>query len=471
MKLKFVVLGFVFLFLVEAQAENKFFLKLYTGIVNARFCGLVQSEDLKGLPHVCEYPLFAFNEELFEWSIFQTSAERQLKKNLCIRQKMDAILDSKKLTELFIFKLIYAWLGKKKGELITAKCDELDYNSNPRLGARININFEPTTDARSADPKQRERVSEKIKSLEPWVKLCSDSNAMAAIRVATKIHQYALPKLSMPELFAVMDEVRSVLVSKKTGKPVSDLEILNQDLSKLDAFEVKRDQYPKMKEKFQKIFDKLGQERQAANKHLLEQKRLGKNYFDLDEGTRDYLVEDGTVREVLEKAGKLQTHRLSGEDINMTTGAKCLLNHYEQTSTGEIVEGIVYSAMLGGVISQFLKVGKIPALLNSVAIVAVLQGLRETIKTCSADEYLHTKLMGQCKDETAVFDQSRNLPKDFGFKPTGFTIPSKDIPACKGLDQNSIVGGFERFGCITNSILSFAPMKLALPILSYEISK
>lgn len=469
MKLKFAVLAFVFLFLVEVQAENKFFLKLYTGIVNARFCGLVQSEDLKDLPHVCEYPLFAFNEELFEWSIFQTSAELQLKKNLCIRQKMNAILDSEKLTELFIFKLIYAWLGKKKGELIAAKCDELEYNSNPRLGARININFESTTAPRSAHPKQK--VSERIKILEPWVKLCSDSNAMAAIRVATKIHQYALPKLSMPELFAVMEEERSVLVSKKSGKPVSDLEILNQDLSKLGSFEVRRRQYPKMKQKFKEIFDKLGQERHEANKHLLEQKRIGKNYFDLDEGTRDYLVEDGTVREVLEKAGKLQTNRLSGEDINMTMGAKCLLNHYEQTSTGEIVEGIIYSAMLGGVISQFLKVGKIPALLNSVAIVAVLQGLRETIKTCSADEYLHTKLIGQGKDETAVFDQSRNLPKNFGFDPKTFTIPPKDIPACKGLDQNSIVGGLERFGCITNSILSFAPMKLALPILSYEISK
>lgn len=153
------VLITLLLFSNFTKAENNVFIRTYSGIINGRYCGRVASEDADKLEKACKYPgrnLLTSSEKIFEWSVFQSSAELQVQKNLCIQQRLSEMAKSPDLQKEWIKDLAKAWLGKKKAQLIVSKCDAINFNTNERLGARLNAGYYPR---QTVDPKWLEILS------------------------------------------------------------------------------------------------------------------------------------------------------------------------------------------------------------------------------------------------------------------------------------------------------------------------
>ncbi len=458
---------FIFSLLFEHRvlAENNIFIKTYNGVTKNRICGFVKPEDLKTLEYACKHPnsLLTFSEDVFEWSIFQSSAKLQLQKNLCIQQRTTEIMNSKNLFDQWFRVLAKSWLGKRKAQLIVSKCEEINYNTNERLGARLNPNFTP-----------RKIVDKK------WLDICEDKNALAPLIAADGIFQYSLPAISSPDFFDILKDGRSTIINKKTGKPMTDAEILEADLSDLTFLSLDPSKTEQIKSALKEKMSVLVKERKEMILKIEAQKDQNSDVFNLDYATKDYLFEDDTVHEILEKSGQMKNSELPGGITEISTGAKCLLNHYESTLGGELAELVALSGFFGGIISKVFRSGKglkinshAKMLLLGSFPAGVFQGLRETIKTCSANQYLDTKITDRKKNETKASIEGDSLPKNLGYEGAYDLedISESKIPSCKGLPKNTIVNSFKRADCITNAVLSLAPLQVSLPVLAVSLSK
>lgn len=472
-----------------ARSENDFLVKTYSGITNGRMCWPffgVSNDDVNSLDGPCPpNPLTMFNEEIFNWRVFQSSAEMQLQKNLCIQQRLDVLMHSPKLVKTWFKFVAKAWLGKKKAELILSKCGEISYNTNKRLGARINPNFTPSP----ATPEQSKNPHSLKSSIDKkWLDLCADKNALATLAVADNLFDHALPVIGSPEFFNVVEENRSVILNKNTGKPITEAEILGADLSNLKFLAVDDKKMEAVRGEMKQKMALLRSERRDVNIKLKNNRDKKGIFNNLDEPMRDYLFEDGTVYEVLKRSNQMVTSDLTGETIEMSSGAKCIMNSYELSIGGDMAEIVGGSFLLGATFAKLRnlasleltlltgKIVKTTTMMKQIGLGSYMAGaavgLREAAKTCpeSGAQYQHTKLSDRNKGQASRTIEVDSLPEDLDFNFYELKgIPKAKTPACKNLPKNSIVEEFHRFGCISNVILSVAPLVIALPTLAVSL--
>ncbi|MEK6628064.1 MAG: hypothetical protein AABY53_05515 [Bdellovibrionota bacterium] len=448
-----------------AQAENNLFIKTVNGITKSRNCGFVKKEDLKNLACSNRYPhslisYFNFNEEIFEWSVFQSSAELQLRKNLCIEQRTTEIMKSDDLYSEWFKRLTFSWLGQRKAQLMVSHCAKIKYNTNERLGARLNAEFTPRA---SIDKK--------------WLDICENEEKLDQIAAADGIFQYSLPAISGSEFFDIMKDNREVIRNKKTGKAITDQEILETDFSgdinKL--FYLSASRKDQIKKKIKESIAGLVNERKAMNTRLEgnKNKRTGNIY--LSDADKDYIFDDDTVNEYLLNSGHIPNeHTGKGR---LSTGAKCILNRYESNFGAELAEMLLFSLSYGVgnlknvKLEQFIKMKNFGKMLLMGSFPAGLFiGLQETIKVCSSDKYTNTKIIDQAKGQTKALETGDKLPKDFAYTAYDIDIPEEKTPACQGLPKNVIINDFKRSNCLTNALLSLGPMQLALPVLGFTLA-
>lgn len=451
----------------SVRAENNPFVKTYIGITNSRVCGIVSRDDVKALGKDCPpYPgntLFTTSEALFEWTIFQTSANLQLQKNKCIIERSEVLLKSDHLMEQWINALTVSWLGKRKSELILQKCKEVNFNTNERIGARLNIGFTPRS---TVDPQ--------------WLKICEDPNTLVTLSSAANIFEYSLPITSSPQFFDNMESHRDAVIYKKTGKPITNEEILNSDITNLSFILLDSNELKSLVKDITKDFKAVSDERKEMRLKILSTREPKNKTFNIDDATKEYIFDDDTVFEVLEKTGQLESDFITGDTVKMSNGAKCILNHYEHSFDAEITELLALSIFFSKVISKAFSLPKIKNLksygkaIGSGSIPAgVFQALREAMKTCGNSQYQDVKLKDQNKTQRKVFIEGDQLPKEVGFNAFDIKdFPDNKTPACKGLGKNLMLSDFKHSSCIVSSLFTLAnAAPLALPLIWKTVPK
>lgn len=211
-----------------AYAENNKFLREFVGMSNGRLCGTVEAKELAKLKDACKHSragwfnhLKSNNEDIFEWSIFQSAARLQLQKNECLQQRLDKFQKNPELLQQWVKFLAVSWLSQKKAKLILEKCGVIKVNSSLSKVAGINsVKFDD-----SLNPK--------------WREVCGDEKSLASLKAANALAEFAMPVVSNSEFFDVFEKNRKIWLNKKTGQPVSDEELLNADLTNIDFLTIK----------------------------------------------------------------------------------------------------------------------------------------------------------------------------------------------------------------------------------------
>lgn len=440
---------FSLLVLVSSQAfaENSFLIEHYNGLTKDRFCSGIDEKELETFKTIkCYYPSSLAvsrisSYDIFEWSVFQKSAELQLKKNECLRQKISAIVNDDKLLEQWTTQLKQSWLGMKKAELTLEKCEKMNQKPHSLPQALHSPQF---LSKKGLDPE--------------WVKLCEDKELLNQLAVAKDLFVFSMPVVSDSEFFDLMYDQRDELLNKKTGKPFTFQEILDADVKDLSNAELSKKSKEILHYKIKNKFRELSYERKTISDNLVSNRNKITKTYKVDSDTRDFLFEDNTVYETLSDLKLLGIPDSQSRQPQVPMGVKCLLNRYESNETAEIAEFLVLSAGWG-VAFKILALTKISRLAafkknkfwTSLFAAGENQAIPKTIQECSSDLYQKTKLSNRNGKVVTEFDP-KPFKEEFAFKFHELEIPAKSTPSCKGLEKHVVVNDFKRSGCLINAL-------------------
>lgn len=467
-----------------AYADNSMLTSAYIQLSNARFCGQVSKQDLKNAGFSCDnrQPILQLNSSawsIYEWNVFQLAAERQVEKNNCLTEQVSVLVNDKSQFSDWNSRLIAAWLGQKKSELIINKCgadvySRLDLADVKRYGvSKAYENSIKNSTFHLRKPLEKE-----------WLDLCFDDEKISALRAANSLFQFSLPVVSDPALFKTLERHRKMLVNTNTGKPLSDADILNADLQDLSFLTVKKNaQYDK---DIIGSIQNLSNERTSITEKIKGSKTM--EGYQLDTQIRDYLFEDETVDQVMsDKNLKYKTQIETGDkkEPELSAGAFCLMSKYEPNFTGEMVGLAVESAVAGGVVLKVWKGAKYLAGLSKTEKVKQSMGYglkavgypmmaAQIAKSCPVpvfgnEPFRTSKVVSGIKNENMAFIKGADLPDSVGYGSWNLKMDTAQAPSCKTAEQrNLMLNNNYSANCIFDTLLTLAPLKIALPAMLYN---
>lgn len=484
------------------MAENSFFASAYNQIRNGRACGEVSRSDLKQAGFACGsenpvYKVFKRSWEIYEWNVFQLGAENQIHKNDCQNEQVTVLLRDKTLLKTWFSQLAAAWMGLKKSELILKKC-------NTELFSRLQPSFVRRYGERIAYQKTVEAdVFESRKPLEKeWVDLCLDKEKMSALKAAASLFPTALPVVSDPEFFKTMEKHRKMIVNKKTGKPLTDDDLIKENLHDLSFIKLKLETQAEteIKDKMSMVTD----ERASITKKIRESKKDGS--YHLSSSLKEYMFQDETIYQTLienklmgagyqdidntkradsgsgfsNDSDRLNTDNLQrdeGNKVPVSNGAFCILAKYEPTLTGEVIDFAATSAIAGGIIFKAIKGAKYVSSLSTVGKFKKSMGYgmavtgypimaKQIFNSCGGnDAYTAKKVVSASKTANFASDQSSNLPDEVGYGAWNLTVDPNQIPSCKNVeDKNLMLNKNYKSNCALDSLLAVSPLMISLPV-------
>lgn len=460
-----------------AHAGNSILASSYTQISNGRYCQQVSRDDLKAAGFTCGFgksteQLTDTSWSIFEWNIFQLSAQSQVEKNNCLTEQLSALQNDKTKLRTWYSQLGAAWMGMKKSDLILKKCTAFDIKERIRNLNGLQSEIAKKSPTLKKLPKQEVYTDE-------WQNLCNSPNKMSALRASNKLFQHALPVISSPKFFEIMESHRGMLVDKKTGSPLSDEDLLKADLQELSFMKLQfTDEF---ETEIGKSLNELAAERKGITKKLEESKTPDGDYS-LNSELKDYIYEDDTLNQTLASKGLLAKYDEDGKMISdVSNGAFCLLSKYQRTPSGEIFAFGVESALAGGILFKALKGTKYLAGLTELQQAKKSAGLglavtgypmiaREIARECPVglgnEAHRTNKFVSSRLTETDTAIEAASLPKTVSYAPWYLDADPKEIPSCKKLEDKSLkLNAANNSNCALSLILSVAPLKVALPII------
>jgi hypothetical protein len=462
-------------------AENSFFASAYNQVRNGRTCGQVTRSDLKKAGFTCGFgnpidEISISSWEIFEWNVFQLGAESQIDKNDCLTEQITALMKDEKLLKTWFSQLTAAWMGMKKSELILEKCQsEVTKRASPE-----NI--------RQYGYKKAYEMSNNPLGKE-WDAMCFDNDKINALKAARSLFPFALPVVSNPEFFKIMEKHRKMIVNKKTGKPLTDEELLKADLQDLSFMKLKLE--TNFENDMKDSLSKLSSERTSITKQIKDSKTDGS--YRLSDNIKDYIFQDETIYQTLSEknlmaadyAGldktKSDDPKIGIEDpskVPVSNGAFCILAKYEPTLTGEIIDFAATSVIAGGVIFKALKGTKYLADLSKAGQVKKSLGYglalngypmmaKQVFNSCGGnDAHTAKKVVSASKSEVLASIQASNLPSEVGYGTWNLEVDPKQTPSCKKAeDKNLMLNKKYKSNCFLDSLLAVSPLKISLPVI------
>lgn len=344
--------------------------------------------------------------EMFDWSVFNLASERQIQKNKCISERIDALMKDEALLSAWNAQLIAAWLGMKKADLMLKKCrfklydkDSENQSENQKIARKSR--GQPITKLLN---KTKVEISRSDQKLDQELKdVCTNDKAVAALEGVRKLFQLSLPVFSDQAFFNILEKNRKAIINKTTGKPLTDNELLHMDLQNLTTigfdpaghketakfpFELKSRLSSFSTERI-KMAEELARIRQDPN-------------AELDSEMKTYIYDDDTVYETLMtnkllKASYVGLSTEKKEDIS--NAAFCLLAKYESTFVGETLDYVIKLAAFGGTAGLIVKSVK------GVRYLSKLSTVQNSKKTVSG-----ALLMGDLALMAPIVAQSCPLP-------------------------------------------------------------
>ncbi|MBL7671461.1 MAG: hypothetical protein JNM39_13330 [Bdellovibrionaceae bacterium] len=121
----------IFLILLLAWAPNVYaesLVSMYLLLSDGQRCGYIPDEELKLVGATCpsrngtKIKGSVWNSIIFEQAVYQKTAEKQIEKNKCLTEMIDLLDKDPEKMGIWYQRLLRAWLGLKKSELILNIC-------------------------------------------------------------------------------------------------------------------------------------------------------------------------------------------------------------------------------------------------------------------------------------------------------------------------------------------------------------
>jgi hypothetical protein len=302
---------------------------LYQQVKNNKYCFQVPSCQRHGFD----------GEKVFKRALFNFAADKQLQKNNCMKDLLSDV-EKKENADEWALSLMTSWLGVRKSELLLQSCKSLVGNKiepadRKRYGARRAYEM-----ALKRTPNPTEPVDEET------LNLCLDQGKLKSLENAAAAFRFSLPVINHPDFYKWMEKNRNKIISKNTGKPLSDAELLEMDLN--DTSNLKLLLNTEDYDTFNASFRSLKKQREAVSQEL-ENYKNGE-IKDLSQSTKDFIYEDGTLAQSLVAYGALnnESDSLNSKAASeIPTVGVCMLSQYETTLGGTVTEMSVEIATIG----------------------------------------------------------------------------------------------------------------------------
>lgn len=444
--------------------------------LTGKTCYLIEIANSKAL---------SFNSfEIFNRAVFEEAAHDQVLKNRCLIARIESLKHDKGALNSWATLLASAWLSKQKSELILKKCrveffmkmSSVEMSQQGYLKA-----YESARERRKSSRLPFHRApSEAIESLKP---ICLNEKTVESLESASDLFKGAVPVISSNSLFSTMQDERRLLTDKRTGRPLSDDDLLRLDLNDLSSTNL---DVQALVPSLEKTLDAII----AEKKEVIAEIEAGheKNFWRrLSSSAKSHLWADGTVLHVLEK------HDLVDADgHSLSSGASCLLSKYEPNPKGDVIDFVAASIFAGGALKLVGSGGK------AVAGAAIAQGSQTTLRTLRIASAMRSavsgakvgalaalgldsikKIYSACVSKTASVSATEkragrsefrdamrglNLPESIPFDRGEIELSADSTPACKAAaEDNLVVKSGQTHGCLIEAVNSLVPVDLILP--------
>lgn len=413
-----------------------------------------------------------FSEEQMEHIIFQEAARIQVNKNKCLIDKLKSVATNQELFNEYAIAVINSALRQKKTELVAKTCDFFNTNVKKNLENRQTPFLIP--------PSQYDKkiIQELEKNYKEMDELCSDKAKINVYRGSKSLFLYTVPLVSSEELFDLVWENRKGLVSKETQSPLADKDLLSGDLSNMQWIQVSGKSSQKMVAEIGAFLASQIDQREKINR-ILENSKSKNGVYNLDQNTKDYLYQDGSLTKAL-KDKNLMDEDLFGIQEGITPQAACLLSKYQPVGWLEITK---FAASLG------ILLAKIPRSYSTLTKIknfglyagkpaAIAWSYNEVFKYISArcsDFGVKDRLKNTTEDSIrGTLSSSENL-KSMNYEE--WKIPfKKGLKSCNEEEQDNYllqkdfrITDSQMALCMSEVLFLVLPLKVSLPVIVMQL--
>ncbi len=428
-----------------ARGENSLLATAWNQFEAGRFCGQTTEKDIVDAGFSCFDRNKDFHRgwymntssDILQWLIFDEAAKRHLEQTKCLRDRLVEIHKSEDAQFSWTTMLTSAWLGYKKAQLSLAICDRFIFS-----------------------PVAQQNAPPSEGAIEKYKAICQNPDKMEALRGARDIFKQNIPVFGSDEALDFFETHRNSLVSEKTGKPISDREILESDFTTLEAFPI---DFDKIQPDLKKLLWKsLGEKALEASR--LYKARSPDGSFNLSKKQRDDLYEAGVVAEVMRDRSLIHPNQAGEVTLKkketVSAGAVCILSKYEPNLKAEIAEFILWSLIIGAPymrVAQGIRLAEtlsssklaLSAFGRGSTVLQLVNGSVEGFKTCVLRRV--SKKVKKAGETQLTMDVKaiKGLTKDYGYQPFNLEIPTPKT--CKSLENpNFLEDQLHQSECLKN---------------------
>lgn len=408
--------------------------------------GLKLSE--KSLPQSrYDHPLIQFENLVYRQSLnfFEN-------KTSCMSDYSDAVLSSNDAIDEIRRTIAPVWLNKKKASLILAECKVILAEASAVASGSVGLTG-AATNAYSIESLQRRNP--KIKS--EYYPICMNTKQVKALQSVVTLANRSLPVFSSRDLLMLMEKYRSILISKMTGKPVTDDEIRTLDLDQdRAALKVDRTQVSKLNSEILNYIRRKVSERKNFISSLKKDSYSNQDF--------QQIYDDGSVDEFL-------SHITQGQEKNpnLNRMVTCMRNQFDISMVGTSLDFIALFAIARGAMGTSSSLSQLPNYLKN-ALAATLSGSSELIKACMSKNKMKDRFSGNSSGHMLPVHKT-HLPS--GFVIDLYTLDSvkmNSIPSCKeqGYDHIFLEQSLNN-SCLDEALINIFPAAIGLSVVAKNL--
>ncbi|MGZ6442096.1 MAG: hypothetical protein ACXWRU_18715 [Pseudobdellovibrionaceae bacterium] len=422
-----------------------------------KFCAEVKLDEVKSCYSMAQKDInknqllqTSFNVgQVVENLIFQEAVRIESQKSLCLQDKLNLLRTNQDYFVPFKIQSAFTFLRYKKAELMLQKCKNIN---NPR-----NL---------------------KVQIHKDWLSVCKNTETMDSLKAAKDLFLLSLPTFNSEEILTETEKYRKAIINKTTRKPVSDEELLQNDLRDASWITIESektsDESKNFSQSLQKIIEKQEHDRSEIAKEL--EKKVNNDFFLLSPNQKDFLYEDGAVEDALLKYNMIKEDPLTLEQT-YSNGAACILSKLQPAPGAELAEFAM--TLLGTALSApkvMARLGRIkkmtPTIQKGSLVLGVNMLSQGIIKKCTdqagtRDSLPSTRIM----DRIGALNPSQ-LPDTIAYSRKTFEdldLDPKLEKSCHGegnayqRQPGSLLADSRFLTCAANMVLSMLPLKYSLP--------
>ncbi len=430
----------VFLFLLfagkSATAVNPFDAMMNNAFYGFHDCTAIKQAHIDSLfPNTCSRKTSGQLEQdgldILKYLIFNEGRNLAEKKSACLQDYSNALMKSQVSLTEYRQKLTTSWLNRKKAEMLIKECQKIDtsLSQSSQLNQVRVLNH--------LTPFERDYLAENHPELQlKYYPLCRNPRQMSTLKILIDLSDQAAPFFSSSDVYKLLEKNRSMVISEKTGRPVTDEEIRDIDLNGENIF-VKPDPL-KLPAFFKSLENYFAQKKEDRNHFIAE---LGGEFSN---GKLKKLFEEGSAREAMDDLGLSKKAAQAHSDIARMHF--CMRSLYEDNLVVDLGETTVLVVLAEWLLPAGIAVGatrikQVASLFNSrigrigkSSIVQFIATSPGVIKSCEKIRPGDQQIKGRSNDPSTDLG---GLPNEFDFDLFNLgSLPMDVIKSCSNLGMN-----------------------------------